>query len=103
MLFLPLRARIKEKEKEGLACETKKKLALQPNFNMARHVDTALKKLEVGSPIKIPSRYGTIKWIGLLPNIQDEIAGIELVFKIKISQLQVWFRLLVLNSNLDIC
>ena len=42
--------------------------------------------MEVGSFIRIPLyditnpwRYGTIKWIGNLENIQGKIAGIELV------------------------
>ncbi len=48
-------------------------------------VDPASMNLGVGSLIQIPSsdqerlRYGTIKWIGLLPNVQGKIAGIELV------------------------
>ena len=42
--------------------------------------------LTLGSPIQIPVsspgntlRYGTIKWIGLIPNATGEVAGIELV------------------------
>ena len=42
--------------------------------------------LTVGSLVQIPTgvptypwRYGTIKWIGLIPNVQGKIAGIELV------------------------
>ena len=42
--------------------------------------------LRVGSLIELPSShvgssplYGTIKWIGLLPNVEGRIAGIELV------------------------
>ncbi len=52
---------------------------------MARDVDPASNNLGVGSLIQIPSsnqdtpRYGTIKWIGLLPNVRGQIAGIELV------------------------
>ena len=52
---------------------------------MACDVDPASNNLGVGSLIQIPSsdqdtpRYGTIKWIGLLPNVRLQIAGIELV------------------------
>ena len=38
-------------------------------------------KLDVGSAVQIsdPPRYGVIRWIGELPNIQGIVAGIELV------------------------
>lgn len=40
--------------------------------------------LGVGSPIQVPAidgtiKYGTIKWIGFVPNIQERIAGLEMV------------------------
>ena len=50
------------------------------------HDDSVNPNLTVGSLIQMPSneptsplRYGTIKWIGLISNVQGKIAGIELV------------------------
>ena len=40
--------------------------------------------LKVGSPVQLPAvdgsmKYGTIRWIGHVPNVSEEIAGLEMV------------------------
>jgi len=43
--------------------------------------EVQISELGVGSTVQIsdPPRYGVIKWIGELPNIQGPVAGVELV------------------------
>ena len=38
-------------------------------------------ELDVGSAVQVsdPPRYGVLRWIGELPNIQGTVAGVELV------------------------
>ena len=40
--------------------------------------------LKVGSPVQLPAvdgsiKYGTIRWIGLVPNLSEAVAGVEMV------------------------
>ena len=47
--------------------------AVNPNLSEGSLIQIAT------SDTSIPLWYGTIKWIGLLPNVTGEVAGIELV------------------------
>ena len=71
--------------------ESQRKLSVQLQSEGSKPVSAASAgdgavnpNLSEGSLIQIPDpsiplRYGTIKWIGLLPNATGEVAGIELV------------------------
>ena len=56
------------------------------NYSTSVGESAAGNRFVEGNLIQIPSpdpsqsmRYGTIKWIGLLPGVVEEVAGIELV------------------------